>query len=48
MKGKLTRAKGIMELLQQKGEEGNPQEYLWIFGTHPTTFKQWLNNLVKR
>lgn len=27
MKGRLTRVIGIMELLQQKREEGNPQEY---------------------
>ncbi|HEY5405997.1 MAG TPA: hypothetical protein VIJ92_02880 [Ginsengibacter sp.] len=44
MKGRLTRVIGIMELLQQKGEEGSPQEYINVFGTHPTTFEQWLKD----
>src|SRR5699024_333254 len=43
MGGKLTRVIGIMEILQRKGEEGNPQEYLDTFGKHPTTFEEWLN-----
>ena len=43
MKGRLTRVIGIMEILQQKGEEGDPKEYIRIFGAHQTTFEQWLN-----
>lgn len=45
MGGKLSRVIGIMEILERKGEEGNPQEYLDIFGKHPTTFEEWLNRL---
>ena len=48
MKGKLTRAIGIMELLQRKGEECNPQELIRAFGMHPTTFGQWFNNQEKK
>ncbi len=42
MGGKLTRVIGIMQLLQQHGEEGNPQEYFEVFGKHTTSFKKWL------
>lgn len=42
MGGKLTRVIDIMEILQLKGEEGNPQEYFDNFGKHPTTFEKWL------
>ena len=43
MGGKLTRVLGIMTLMQEKGEEGDPTEYFRLFGEHPTTFEQWLD-----